>query len=107
MLTDVEFVARFSPELGQDYRVAKSYVTDVPTQALLQIRSLTHKLTELLALPMGITFDSPNLYDRIETLNSRRVINVRVTRAMHKLRGMEIVVHIPKNITLPLSSYSN
>ncbi|MBW8185286.1 tetratricopeptide repeat protein [Shewanella nanhaiensis] len=87
MLTDVEFVARFSPELGQDYRVAKSYVTDVPTQALLQIRSLTHKLTELLALPMGITFDSPNLYDRIETLNSRRVINVRVTRAMHKLRG--------------------
>jgi TPR repeat protein len=87
LLTDVEFVTRFSPELGNDYSVAKSYVTDVPTQALLQIRSLTHKLTELLAQPAGITFDSPNLYDRIETLNNKRVINVRATRAMHKLRG--------------------
>jgi TPR repeat protein len=87
VLTDVEFVTRFSSTLGHDYSVAKSYVTDVPTQALLQIRSLTHKLTELLAQPAGITFDSPNLYDRIEALNNKRVINVRTTRAMHKLRG--------------------
>ncbi|RTR28870.1 DUF4145 domain-containing protein [Shewanella atlantica] len=87
MLTDVEFVTQFSAELGHDYGVAKSYVRDVPTQALLQIRSFTHKLTELLAKPKGITFDSPNLYDRIETLNQRRVINVRTTRALHKLRG--------------------
>lgn len=87
MLTDVEFVTCFSSELGHDYSVAKSYVTDVPTQALLQIRSLTHKLTELLAEPAGIIFDSPNLYDRIEALNNKRVINVRTTRAMHKLRG--------------------
>ena len=87
MLTDVEFVTQFSAELGHDYAVAKSYVRDVPTQALLQIRSFTHKLTELLAKSKGITFDSPNLYDRIETLNQRRVINVRTTRALHKLRG--------------------
>jgi len=87
VLTDVEFVTQFSAELGHDYGVAKSYVRDVPTQALLQIRSFTHKLTELLAKPKGITFDSPNLYDRIETLNQRRVINVRTTRALHKLRG--------------------
>ncbi len=87
MLTDVELVTQFSAELGHDYGVAKSYVRDVPTQALLQIRSFTHKLTELLARPKGITFDSPNLYDRIETLNQRRVINVRTTRALHKLRG--------------------
>ncbi|RTR38119.1 DUF4145 domain-containing protein [Shewanella canadensis] len=87
MLTDVEFVTQFSAELGHDYAVAKSYVRDVPTQALLQIRSFTHKLTELLAKPKGITFDSPNLYDRIETLNRKRVINVRTTRTLHKLRG--------------------
>lgn len=87
MLTDVELVTQFSAELGHDYGIAKSYVRDVPTQALLQIRSFTHNLTELLAKPKGITFDSPNLYDRIETLNQRRVINVRVTRALHKLRG--------------------
>ncbi|ABV34863.1 Sel1 domain protein repeat-containing protein [Shewanella sediminis HAW-EB3] len=87
MLTDVEFVTQFSTELGHDYGVAKSYVRDVPTQALLQIRSFTHKLTELLAKPKRITFDSPNLYDRIEMLNRKRVINVRTTRALHKLRG--------------------
>lgn len=87
MLTDVEFVSQFSTELGRDYGIAKSYVRDVPTQALLLLRSFTHKLTDLLAESQSVKFDSPNLYDRIETLNSRRVIDVRVTRALHRLRG--------------------
>nr|WP_275659009.1 DUF4145 domain-containing protein [Shewanella sp. Isolate11] len=80
-------VTQFSPELGEDYRVAKSYVRDVPTQALLHIRSFTHKLTERLAKSQHVIFDSPNLYDRIETLNREKVINVRITRALHRLRG--------------------
>ena len=87
MLTDTQLVTQFSPELGDDYRIAKSYVRDVPTQALLHIRSFTHKLTECLAKPQHVIFNSPNLYDRIETLNKERVINVRVTRALHRLRG--------------------
>ena len=87
MLNDIEFVNQFSAELGQDYRKAKSFVTDVPTQALLQVRSFTHKLTSLLAEKRSIDFDSPNLYDRIELLNQRRLIDVKVTRALHKLRA--------------------
>ncbi|MCG9697886.1 DUF4145 domain-containing protein [Shewanella sp. Isolate11] len=87
MLTDTQLVTQFSPELGEDYRVAKSYVRDVPTQALLHIRSFTHKLTERLAKSQHVIFDSPNLYDRIETLNREKVINVRITRALHRLRG--------------------
>lgn len=87
MLTDVELVTQFSAELGHDYGIAKSYVKDVPTQALLLLRSLTHKLTDLLAESKGVTFTGPNLYDRIETLNSKRVIDVRITRALHRLRG--------------------
>ncbi len=87
MLTDIEFVTQFSAELGEDYGVAKSYVRDVPTHALLHIRSFTHKLTDLLAASKQIIFDSPNLYDRIERLNQQRVIDVRVTRALHRLRS--------------------
>ncbi|WP_428618125.1 DUF4145 domain-containing protein [Shewanella sp.] len=87
MLSDIELVSQFSRDLGEDYRVAKSYVRDVPTQALLHVRSFTHKLTDKLASSQQLVFDSPNLYDRIETLNRQRVINVRVTRALHRLRG--------------------
>ncbi|WP_110458280.1 tetratricopeptide repeat protein [Shewanella algidipiscicola] len=87
MLTDIELVSEFSQVLGEDYRIAKSYVRDVPTQALLHIRSFTHKLTDQLAQSQQIIFDSPNLYDHIETLNRHRVINVRITRSLHRLRG--------------------
>ncbi|GIU42485.1 hypothetical protein TUM3794_25910 [Shewanella colwelliana] len=87
MLTDIEFVCQFSTDLGEDYRIAKCYVRDVPTQALLHIRSFTHKLTDALAQANGVVFDSPNLYDRIEALNAQRIINVRTTRALHRLRG--------------------
>ncbi|GIU40113.1 hypothetical protein TUM4438_00500 [Shewanella sairae] len=87
MLNDIEFVSLFSEELGEDYRKAKSYVKDVPTQALLHVRSFSHKLTSLLAEPKQVRFDSPNLYDRIEQLNQRRLIDVKTTRALHKLRS--------------------
>lgn len=87
MLNDIEFVNLFSAELGEDYRKAKSYVKDVPTQALLHVRSFSHKLTSLLAEPKQIRFESPNLYDRIEQLNQRRLIDVKTTRALHKLRA--------------------
>ncbi|CAM4074899.1 tetratricopeptide repeat protein [Shewanella aquimarina] len=87
MLSDIELVSQFSQELGEDYRVAKSYVRDVPTQALLHVRSFTHRLTDKLAASQQLVFDSPNLYDRIELLNRQRVINVRLTRALHRLRS--------------------
>ncbi|MGS0690632.1 DUF4145 domain-containing protein [Shewanella sp. 30m-9] len=87
MLNDIEFVNLFSAELGEDYRKAKSYVKDVPTQALLHVRSFSHKLTSLLAEPKTVHFESPNLYDRIEQLNQRRLIDVKTTRALHKLRS--------------------
>lgn len=87
MLNDIEFVNLFSAELGEDYRKAKSYVKDVPTQALLHVRSFSHKLTTLLAEPKQVHFESPNLYDRIEQLNQRRLIDVKTTRALHKLRA--------------------
>jgi len=86
VLSDVEFVDAFSTQLGLDYRKAKSFVTDVPTQALLHIRSFSHKLTSLLAEKHAIDFDSPNLYDRIELLDQRRLIDVKVARILHKLR---------------------
>ena len=88
MLSDIEFVAEFHVDLLDDYRVAKSYVRDVPTQALLHIRSLTHKLTRVLgAVNPALKFTSPNLYDRIEQLNRGRLIDVRTTRALHRLRS--------------------
>ncbi|GIU20689.1 MULTISPECIES: DUF4145 domain-containing protein [unclassified Shewanella] len=87
MLNDIEFVNLFSAELGEDYRKAKSYVKDVPTQALLHVRSFSHKLTSLLGEPKKIRFESPNLYDRIEQLNQHRLISVKTTRALHKLRA--------------------
>ncbi|QSX33879.1 SEL1-like repeat protein [Shewanella avicenniae] len=87
MLDDVQFVANLAPELGDEYRNTKRYVHDVPTQALLHVRSFTHRLTALLAAPHQLQFDSPNLYDRIEQLNRQRLIDVRLTRALHRLRA--------------------
>lgn len=85
MLTDKEFVSQFSPDLGEDYASAKSYVRDIPTQALVFVRSFTHKLVEHIA-SNKITFKSPNLYDRIEQLNQLRLVNVTIIRNLHKLR---------------------
>ncbi|KFZ37656.1 hypothetical protein HR45_09540 [Shewanella mangrovi] len=87
MLDDVQFVANLAPELAEEYRSAKRYVHDVPTQALLHVRSFAHRLTSLLAAPHQLKFDSPNLYDRIEQLNRQRLIDVRITRALHRLRA--------------------
>lgn len=87
MLDDVAFVAALSPALGEEYRSAKRYMHDVPTQALLHVRSFAHRLTSLLAEQAQLSFDSPNLYERIEQLNRQRLIDVRVTRALHRLRA--------------------
>lgn len=87
MITDTELVSRFSEELGDDYASAKSYVRDIPTQALVYIRSFTHKLTSLVATQHQLEFTGPNLYDRIEQLNQRRLIDVTAIRTMHKLRA--------------------
>ncbi|WP_137223670.1 tetratricopeptide repeat protein [Shewanella sp. MEBiC00475] len=86
MLNDIEFINGFSTELSDDYRLAKSYVRDIPTQALVYIRSFTHKLAAQLAQLHDITFTSANLYDRIEQLNQQRVIDVAAVRALHRLR---------------------
>lgn len=87
MLNDIEFINGFSADLSADYRLAKSYVRDIPTQALVYIRSFTHKLAAQLAVQHGVTFTSANLYDRIEQLNQRRVIDVATVRALHRLRS--------------------
>ncbi|MGX9463038.1 DUF4145 domain-containing protein [Shewanella sp. A14] len=87
MLNDIEFIDGFSAELSDDYRLAKSYVRDIPTQALVYIRSFTHKLAAQLAQQHGIIFNSANLYDRIEQLNQQRVIDVSAVRALHRLRS--------------------
>ncbi|MDT3295810.1 DUF4145 domain-containing protein [Shewanella sp. SP2S2-6] len=87
VIKDSEFIQDFSASLSDDYLKAKSYVQDVPTQSLLHIRSFTHKLTELLGQDKQIAFSSPNLYDRIEQLNQQRVIDVKTTRALHRLRA--------------------
>ncbi|MGI2097642.1 DUF4145 domain-containing protein [Shewanella glacialipiscicola] len=87
VIKDSEFIQDFSASLSDDYLKAKSYVQDVPTQSLLHIRSFTHRLTELLGQDKQIAFTSPNLYDRIEQLNQQRVIDVKTTRALHRLRA--------------------
>lgn len=87
MLNDIEFIDGFSTELSDDYRLAKSYVRDIPTQALVYIRSFTHKLTSQLAIPHGLIFTSPNLYDRIEQLHQARLIDPPAVRALHRLRS--------------------
>ncbi|MBR9728732.1 DUF4145 domain-containing protein [Shewanella intestini] len=87
MINDIEFIDGFANELTQDYASAKSYVRDIPTQALVFVRSFTHKLTQYLASKHGQQFTSPNLYDRIEQLNKARVIDVPTVRALHRLRG--------------------
>ncbi|MFB2802313.1 DUF4145 domain-containing protein [Shewanella seohaensis] len=86
-LLDSEFIQGFSASLLDDYLNAKNYVQDVPTQSLLHIRSFTHRLTELLGQDKAVSFTSPNLYDRIELLNQKRLIDVKTTRALHRLRG--------------------
>ncbi len=101
MLDDVAFIASVSEDLAREYRTAKRYVQDVPTQALLHVRSFAHKLTELLAAPAKLSFDSPNLYDRIEQLNRQRLIDVRITRALHRLRADATAAPIRKSFTLP------
>ncbi|AZG75020.1 tetratricopeptide repeat protein [Shewanella livingstonensis] len=87
MLNDIEFIDGFSAELSDDYRLAKSYVRDIPTQALVYIRSFTHKLTSQLATPHGLRFTSPNLYDRIEQLHQARLIDPPAVRTLHRLRS--------------------
>ncbi|MGL4447031.1 MAG: DUF4145 domain-containing protein [Shewanella sp.] len=87
VMTDKGFIQGFSATLLEDYLNAKNYVQDVPTQALLHIRSFTHRLTALLGQDKAVVFTGPNLYDRIELLNQKRVIDVKTTRALHRLRA--------------------
>lgn len=87
MLNDNEFMQRFSAELGEDYRLAKSYVRDVPTQTLLHVRSISHKLIQQIASSQQVTFNSPNLFDRIEQLHQAKLMDPRVARKFHKLRA--------------------
>lgn len=86
-LLDSDFIQGFSTSLLDDYLNAKNYMRDVPTQSLLHIRSFTHRLTALLAQDKDLSFTSPNLYDRIELLNQKRFIDVKTTRALHRLRA--------------------
>ncbi|MBV7316673.1 DUF4145 domain-containing protein [Shewanella sp. NIFS-20-20] len=85
MQTDSQWVANIDTLLAAEYDKARDYAYEVPTQCLLHIRAFTHRLCQLLAGGEG--FDSVNLFDNIEQLNRQRRINVRLARALHKLRG--------------------
>ncbi|MBT1445233.1 sel1 repeat family protein [Shewanella sp. JM162201] len=85
-MTDSQLIAAFDAALGEDYRQARRYARDVPSQSLLTLRSALYKLTGILA-DTRVHFDSPNLYNRIEALSQARVLGVRQVRAMHRLRA--------------------
>lgn len=86
-IDDIELVRRLDTELVDDYQLARNYCLDVPTFALVHLRSVAHKLVDRLAEAVEITFKSKNLYDRIEVLNRAKVIDVRLARQIHKLRS--------------------
>ena len=86
MINDIEFVGQYSAELGTEYHSAKRYVREMPSQALLLVRSLCHRLVQQLGDEQALRFSSPNLYDRVEQLNQLKVISPRQTRLLHKLR---------------------
>ncbi|BDY03027.1 DUF4145 domain-containing protein [Ferrimonas sp. YFM] len=85
-INDLELVRRLEPALLDDYRLARNYCLDVPTHALVHLRSVAYKLVEALAASAEIKFKSKNLYDRVEVLNRARAIDVRLARKLHKLR---------------------
>ncbi|ABM01654.1 DUF4145 domain-containing protein [Shewanella amazonensis] len=85
-LTDTAMIAAFDAGLAEEYRRARRFAKDVPAQALLTLRSALYKLTGILAAGR-LTFDSPNLYNRIESLSQARLLGVRQARAMHRLRA--------------------
>ncbi len=85
-MNDIEFMGQFSQEIGAEYQLAKSYVREMPSQALVHLRSLCHCLVKLVATQHSLTYQSPNLYDRVEQLNAQRLLTPRQTRLLHKLR---------------------
>ncbi|QYJ75204.1 DUF4145 domain-containing protein [Shewanella sp. FJAT-52076] len=85
-LTDTAMIAAFDDDLAKEYRRARRFAKDVPAQALLTLRSALYKLTGILAAGR-LTFESPNLYNRIEALSQARLLGVRQVRAMHRLRA--------------------
>lgn len=85
-LTDTAMIAAFDAGLAEEYCRARRFAKDVPAQALLSLRSALYHLTGILA-ENKLTFDSPNLYNRIEALSQARLLGVRQVRAMHRLRA--------------------
>lgn len=86
-MNDLELVRRLDRRLVDDYRLARSYCLDVPTFALVHLRSIAHRLTTWLGERADLEFHSKNLYDRIEQLARAKVIDMRLARKLHKLRG--------------------
>ncbi|QIZ78157.1 tetratricopeptide repeat protein [Ferrimonas lipolytica] len=86
-MNDLELVRRLNRELIDDYQLARNYCLDVPTYALVHLRSVAHRLVEQIAALKQIEFRSKNLYDRIDQLGKTRLIDMRLTRKLHKLRN--------------------
>ena len=86
MISDSDFVRQLLPELSVQYDKAKSYISDVPTQSLIEFRRLAYGLVTRLS-NHKLSFNSTNLYERIEQLSQTRMIDVPTTRSLHRLRG--------------------
>ncbi|WP_345336174.1 DUF4145 domain-containing protein [Ferrimonas pelagia] len=86
-MNDLELVRQLDRRLLDDYQLARNYCLDVPTYALVHLRSVAHHLTSWLGEQFQIEFRSKNLYDRIEQLAKSRHIDMRLARKLHKLRN--------------------
>ncbi|SHI21401.1 DUF4145 domain-containing protein [Ferrimonas marina] len=86
-MNDLELIRQLDRQLVDDYQLARNYCLDVPTYALVHLRSVAHKITTELGRRAEVEFRSKNLYDRIEQLAKGKQIDMRLARKLHKLRN--------------------
>ncbi|WP_298443061.1 DUF4145 domain-containing protein [uncultured Ferrimonas sp.] len=86
-MNDLELIRQLNRDLVDDYQLARNYCLDVPTYALVHLRSVAHRLVEQLGALHQIEFRSKNLYDRIDQLGKMRLLDMRLARKLHKLRN--------------------
>ncbi|WP_035387330.1 DUF4145 domain-containing protein [Ferrimonas senticii] len=86
-MNDTALIKQLNRQLLDDYLLARNYCLDVPTYALVHLRSVAHRLVEQIGAHLQLEFRSKNLYDRIDQLGKTRKIDMRLARKLHKLRN--------------------